>query len=186
MPVPSQKPPLTIEHALLGLIAQHPVHAYDLAHQLAQADGLGLIWRLKQGHLYALLARLEADGLLAGEISLQGTRPPRRVLHVTEAGMVAFRTWSETPVRRARAFRQEFLAKLFFAMNEGPEAEANLCERQRLACEARKAELQTQLTALVVEQIYARRVITFRLAEMDGILAWLDTLITSSLFAFPS
>ena len=56
------KPALGLEHALLGLLRAQPMHAYEMHQQLLRAEALGLVWHLKQGHLYALLANLEVPG----------------------------------------------------------------------------------------------------------------------------
>ena len=53
------KPPLTIEHALLGFLRQRPIHAYQIHQQLLQVEALGPIWHHKQSQLYALLSRPE-------------------------------------------------------------------------------------------------------------------------------
>ena len=83
---PMVKTPLSMEHALLGFVRQRPLHAYEIHQTLAQAEALGLVWHLKQGQTYALLARLEEAGYLAATIEPQDLRPPRKVLHLTPAG----------------------------------------------------------------------------------------------------
>src|SRR5690242_18868036 len=100
-----------MEHALLGLVRSRPMHAYEMYQQLMRApDGqaLGRVWRLKQSHLYALLAKLEAAGYIAATTEPQGTRPPRRMLRLAPAGETAFAEWVVTPVRHGRDFRLEF------------------------------------------------------------------------------
>src|SRR3712207_428899 len=112
---PMVKLPLTLEHALLGFLWQRPMHAYEIHQMLKEARALGLIWHLKQSQLYALLARLEEEGYITSITEPQGTRPPRRVMHLTSQGREAFQRWLVEPVAHGRDFRQEFLAKLFFA-----------------------------------------------------------------------
>src|SRR5262252_750744 len=115
------KPALGLEHALLGLLRAQPMHAYEMHQQLLRAEALGLVWHLKQAHLYALLAKLETAGYVGSTTESQGTRPPRKILHLTPAGAVAFADWVTTPVAHGRDLRLEFLAKLFFAAREGPQ-----------------------------------------------------------------
>jgi PadR family transcriptional regulator AphA len=74
---PMVKLPLTIEHALLGLLRRGPMHAYEMHRMLLQSEALGLVWRLKQSQLYALLGRLEEAGYVAGVVEAQPARPPR-------------------------------------------------------------------------------------------------------------
>src|SRR5690349_7557850 len=104
-----------LECALLGLLRDHPMHAYEMYLQLQRTEQLGLVWHLKQGNLYALLTALEADGLLASTTEPQETRPPRKVLHLTPDGEAAVSHWLALPVQHGRDFRQEFLAKLYLA-----------------------------------------------------------------------
>ena len=75
-----------LEYALLGLLRREPLHAYEMYQRLRRGELLGHIWQLKQSHLYALLARLEEQGLIAGSTALQGARPPRRMLALTAEG----------------------------------------------------------------------------------------------------
>lgn len=162
-----------VEHALLGLLRARPMHAYEMHQQLVQAEALGLVWRLKQGHLYALLARLESAGLIAATTETQGTRPPRRMLALTPAGEEAYAAWLAAPVAHGRDFRLEFLAKLYFAAREGPAAVRALVDRQRAACAGWLAELRAQARAVEAERPYDALVLEFRAGQMAAILPWL-------------
>lgn len=165
--------PVGVEHALLGLLRDRPMHAYEMHQQLVQAEALGLVWHLKQGHLYAMLARLEAAGLIAASTETQGTRPPRRMLALTPAGRAAFTAWLVAPVAHGRDFRLEFLAKLYFAAREGPTAVRALVAGQRAACEGWLAELRTQVREMGAERPYDALVLEFRAGQMEAILPWL-------------
>ena len=171
---PMAKTPLAMEHALLGLVRQHPSHAYEIHQTLSQSEELGLVWRLKQSQTYALLARLEEAGYLASTVELQDLRPPRKVLHLTPVGEVAFARWLVAPVRHGREFRLEFLAKLYFAAREPGTTLATLLAAQRAASEALLAELRDQLATLAADRPYDRLVLQFRLGQLEATLAWLD------------
>ena len=69
---PMTPTPLTIEWSLLGLLRQQPMHGYELHQMLSTAEGLGLIWHLKQSQLYALLERLEERGYLSSTLEQIG------------------------------------------------------------------------------------------------------------------
>ena len=133
----SAPPSVGLEIALLGLLRAHPRHAYEL-HQLLQegVEPLGLIWRLKQSNLYALLAKLEEAGYVASTVELHGTRPPRKILRLTPQGREAFAEWVRNPVEHGRDFRLEFLAKLYFAAQAGASTVRDLLSLQRQACAA--------------------------------------------------
>ncbi|HZG69222.1 MAG TPA: PadR family transcriptional regulator [Herpetosiphonaceae bacterium] len=172
---PMVKTPLTMEHALLGLLVQRPMHAYEMHQILQETRALGLVWHLKQSQLYALLARLEDAGYLTGNTEPQGTRPPRKILHVTPDGRAAFSRWLGTPVAHGRDFRQEFLAKLFFAQAEDPDTVAALLDRQRRECRRWLAELYEKLAERGREHPFDTLVLQFRISQIDAILCWLDT-----------
>ena len=178
LPASVHHTPEGIEHAPLGLLRERPMHAYEMYAQLTHGSGgqaLGQVWRLKQSHLYALLARLEACGYLAGTIESQGTRPPRRVLRLTAAGEAAFAEWVATPVQHGRDFRLEFLAKLYFAERESAMTVENLLARQREACMSWLAGLRAQAGELDTSRRFDRLVVQFRIIQIEAILAWLET-----------
>ena len=171
---PMVKLPLALEHALLGLLREQPMHAYQMYQRLAQAEDLGLVWHLKQSQLYALLARLEDAGYIAATVEPQGSRPPRRMLHLTASGAAALDTWLHTPVAHGREFRQEFMAKLFFAGQDDPPAVGQLIADQRAACRCWLADLHTQADRVGDEGSFAWLVLQFRIANLEAILRWLD------------
>lgn len=169
------KLPLTLEHALLGFVRERPTHAYDIHQRLEQAEALGLVWHLKQSQLYFLLNRLEEAGYLTSTLEPQPNRPPRKILQLTPSGEAAFAHWLTAPVEHGRDFRQEFMAKLFFAQQEGPAALAMLIERQRSACQQWSAELEAQRAASGTARVYDDLVLQFRIGQLAAILSWLDT-----------
>ena len=181
---PMVKLPLTMEHALLGFLRHRPMHAYEMHRLLVNAEALGLVWRLKQSQLYALLGRLEAAGYIASVVEPQPTRPSRKILRLTSSGKAAFERWIATPVEHGRDFRIEFLAKLYFARQDGPEAVRGLIERQRRACQSWLVDLHTQANALRNERPYDWLVLQFRIGQIQAILSWLDT--TEALLETPA
>lgn len=166
--------PLTVEWSLLGLLRQRPMYGYEIYQQLSTAEGLGLVWRLKQSQLYALLAKLERRGYVTHTRVPQESRPPRKVFRLTEAGQDALRAWTEAPVEHGRELRLEFLAKLYFARFAGADAARQLLERQREACRSWRATWQRQAAGLREQQPYAWLVYEFRLGQVQAMLEWLD------------
>jgi DNA-binding PadR family transcriptional regulator len=166
------KAPLTLELALLGFLTAGPMHAYEMHQRLRETDGLALIWRIKLSRLYALLARLEAEGYITAATSVQTARPPRHMLSLTAMGRAVFAEWLTTPVTRLRQLRQVFLAKLYFAMQAGPEAAATLIAGQRRACAVMLEDANRQ--AATATTSYTRRVYRFRAEQAAAALVWLD------------
>ena len=163
-----------MEVALLGLLRAGPAHGYELHQRLRHAEALGLVWHLKQGHLYALLTKLEAAGLLGSSTEPQGIRPPRRVLHLTSAGEELLARWLVTPVEHGRDFRLQFLAKLYFAREAGAATVRLLLERQRVACHQWIYELHQQTRIFGPDRSYERLVLQFRICQLQAIVPWLD------------
>jgi DNA-binding PadR family transcriptional regulator len=163
--------PLGIEHTLLGLLDREPRHGYDLFQELGSREGLASVWRLKQGHLYALLGRLEQEGYIVPTLESQDSRPPRKVYALTELGREAFRAWMETPVTRGRQLRLEFLAKLHFALLESEEAALRLVSAQREACRTWDEAQPVKMAGPVT---FPSLVGSFRASQVQASIAWLD------------
>jgi DNA-binding PadR family transcriptional regulator len=168
------KQPLTIEHALLGFLRQQPMHAYEIHQTLLRAEALGLVWHIKQSLVYVMLERLEAEGYVTTSLEPQGSRPPRKILHLTLAGQQAFERWLVAPVAHGRDFRLEFLAKLYFAGHDDPASAAILIAAQMLACQEWLVDLRAQADALEAARGYDWLVMQFRIGQIEAILAWLD------------
>ncbi len=169
MPSPT---PIPIEYVLLGFVRQQATHGYDIYQQLAGASGLGLVWRPKQSQLYALLNKLETDGLLAATLEYQESRPPRKLFHLTPLGMETFLTWIREPVRHGRHFRLEFLGKLYFAHQEGSDAAATLLHHQKTLCQSWLDREQNTLQHAAAPPSFAYLVHTFRLGQIQAMLTW--------------
>ncbi|MGW8783676.1 PadR family transcriptional regulator [Streptomyces sp. NPDC055796] len=76
---------MALRHAVLAALLDEELSGY----QLAKAFDLGVanFWHALPQQLYAELARLEQDGLIAGREIVQDTRPNKRLFTVTGAGL---------------------------------------------------------------------------------------------------
>lgn len=129
------------------------------------------MWHLKQSQLYALLARHAEAGYVSESLDEQGTRPPRKVMSLTPSGMEAFDNWLVNPVEHGRDFRMEFLAKLSFAHQAGPELARCLIKRQRVACQDWLGDLNAQTAPLDEAHQYDWLVVQFRISQINAILS---------------
>lgn len=171
---PRQQAPLSTEYILLGLVAQGPVHGYDLHKQLATLDGLSAIWHVKQSQLYALLDKLEVMGFLQS-VSTPGVASAlRKQYHLTENGRQAFDTWLVSPVQHGREMRQGFLARLYFARISGVSAVRQLIDAQYRTCLGWQYDIQSELDALSDPASFQRVVNLFRMNQINAMLNWLD------------
>jgi DNA-binding PadR family transcriptional regulator len=173
--MPMIKLPLTIEYGLLGFVRPQPLHGYEIAQRLQATEALGLAWNWKQSQIYAELGRLAQEGYLSSAVETQGTRPPRKVFHLTAAGSAAFADWIARPVPHGRDFQLEFPIKLHFAQQEGNAAALALLDCQQHACRSWLADLRDQDRSDGGDHAYTRLVQQFRLSQVETILAWLAT-----------
>ncbi len=169
---PRSASPLTLEFILLGLVSKKPAHGYELQQELRSLQSLSQVWHIGQPQLYALLDKLERQGLLTGELQPGEGRPDRKVLRLTPAGRQMFDAWLSTPVEHPRDMRQEFLAKLFFARRAGF---ANaLIAWQRELCQKWLDNWTREFEKLHPDQVDERLVFQLRILQVKALLEWLD------------
>lgn len=172
--MPMIRQPLTIEHALLGFVRQQPMYGYEIHQRLLASAELGLVWSIKQSLLYAHLARLEEEGLLRSALEPRGLKPARKMLHLTPAGEIAFLAWVRSPVEHGREVRLEFLAKLYFARQEGTAAAVELTLRQRQVGTTLLEALRAQVAVLEPARSYDWLVLRYRVGQLEAALGWLQ------------
>ena len=173
---PRRSAELSLEFVLLALLEDHPMHGYELYHELCQLNGISLIWNIKQPLLYAILEKLESDGLLSSQLVAGESYPPRKYFHLTETGRSSLEAWMSAPVRRARDIRQEFLARLIVCRRYGKSKVMDLIHAQQRACQAWSDELAAQVPQLDSDHIDEWMVHSFRANRVAGLIAWLDEL----------
>jgi DNA-binding PadR family transcriptional regulator len=99
----------TTEAAVLALLAiEGERSGYDLDKLVQKA--IGHVWRPARTQLYALLPRLESDGLARSRTVTQTGRPDKRLYRLTRAGRTALDAWLTTVEPGAE---EAFLLKLF-------------------------------------------------------------------------
>lgn len=82
-------------------------------YQLAKAFDIGVanFWHALPQQLYAELARLEKEGLVAGRQVVQETRPNKRLFRVTEAGLAELEAFAAAPSKPS-FIRDDLLVKV--------------------------------------------------------------------------
>ncbi|WP_182906017.1 PadR family transcriptional regulator [Microbispora sp. H13382] len=76
---------MALRHAVLAALLDGELSGYQLAK--AFDVGVANFWHALPQQLYAELAKLEQEGLVAGRRVVQETRPTKRLFHVTDAGL---------------------------------------------------------------------------------------------------
>lgn len=165
----------SIELALLGFLRREPMHGYAIHQQLADLAGLGPVWQIKLGRLYALLGKLEEAGHITATTVPQENKPPRKLFHLTDAGRQAFLAWVAQPVQHGRSLRLEFLVKLYFARQEGADVAARLLAAQRRQCRGwLAAEQEIVNEEMANGRRYNLLVHQFRSGQIQAMLDWLE------------
>ncbi len=165
---------MTIEFALLGLLDRAPMHGYELHRAFNSLEGVGLVWSLKLGLLYALLDKLEAAGLVTSSTVAGEASPPRREFTLTPAGRAAYLDWRQAPVSKPREMSHDFLARLYFAGLAGSAPARQLLQRQREACLEWLENLKSQALALSGVHPFETYVFDFRIRHVQAMLDWVE------------
>jgi DNA-binding PadR family transcriptional regulator len=104
---------LSIKHAILGLLAEGPLHGYGL--KAAYEEQLVPGATLNIGQVYPALEKLQQDGHVTAEVVPQSERPDRKVYTLTEAGRRELQSWLASPARPEVDLRNEMYLKLMLA-----------------------------------------------------------------------
>jgi DNA-binding PadR family transcriptional regulator len=129
------------EHAVLGLLAEGPIHGFAISKQLGADSEVGRILTVRRPLVYRALDRLVDGGLAEPIHTEKGESGPNRVIHrVTKSGRRELRTWLESPVEHVRDIRIEFLLKVALILR------ARRSPRSLIT--AQRKSLETKLRAL--------------------------------------
>jgi PadR family transcriptional regulator AphA len=131
------------EYVILGLLENRPMHGYEMFQQF-ESGTLGQIVHLEMSQMYAFLKKLEHLDYIEAQLEPQGTRPPRKVFHLTQLGRNTFLHWLTEPVERPREIRLLFLIKLYFVQRIMPQQSASLVNQQIAACHRFLDHLESQ------------------------------------------
>ncbi|MFE9370129.1 PadR family transcriptional regulator [Streptomyces sp. NPDC006711] len=136
---------MALRHAVLAALLDGEYSGY----QLAKAFDIGVanFWHALPQQLYAELARLEKDGLVAGRQVVQETRPNKRVFRVTDAGRAELETFAAAPAKPS-FIRDDLLVKVHSADRVGTTAVIGQLEERALAADARIELLDALLRQL--------------------------------------
>ena len=167
------------ENLLLGLLAEQPMHGYELAQLMIDDETLRTIWHLKRSEVYFLLRKLAAQGHIAEMTDpeesptlrkRQVAGPPRQIYAATPAGRAALDAWLIEPVASPRDLRAAFLAKLYLARRRDLGMALALLEKQ---CQVLR-KWQERLRGTAPAEPFLILVHKLRLAQVEAALAALD------------
>ena len=159
------------EYVVLGALIAAPRHGYEIKQFLGST--LESTLRVSTSQLYALLKRLEQEGLLQGNLETQETRPSKRVLTLTDDGKDIFSDWLHSPTMHVRDFRMEFMTKLFFFFHYAMPGAEKLVDAQVSLIKTRMEEIRDQSEKNT--DPFKILVFEYRIQMMEGIYSWLST-----------
>jgi len=107
---------MSVRNAILGLLAQKPLHGYLLRSAFEALVGGEDYWDVKPAQVYTTLARLEEGGLVRRESVQQDMGPEKRIYAITEAGLSELAAWFRTGSAEGHR-KDEFFVKLMLSMN---------------------------------------------------------------------
>ena len=108
------------EYAVLGVLAEHPVHGFAISKALAPAGQVGRVLTVRRPLIYRALDRLVEAGLAAAVHTEPGDAGPERIIHrITPTGKRRLKGWLAEPVQHIRDMRIEFQLKLTLLSRSG-------------------------------------------------------------------
>jgi PadR family transcriptional regulator, regulatory protein AphA len=125
--------------------------------------------------VYALLSRLERDGLITHQRHTQEKRPDRKIFTLTSQGKKTFKDWVSRPVPHVRDLRLEFLCKLHFARELGRGREFRLITAQLAILEDTSQKVRSKREA--IETFLEQQALQFRLSQTEAAMTWLKGLL---------
>ncbi|MEU9254622.1 PadR family transcriptional regulator [Streptomyces sp. NPDC048270] len=132
---------MALRHAVLAALLEGEFSGYQLAKVFDVS--VANFWHALPQQLYAELAKLEKEGLVAGRQVVQETRPNKRLFHVTDAGRAVLEEFAAAAAKPS-VIRDDLLVKVQTADLIGTRPVIEQLEARALAAEA-KIELLDSL-----------------------------------------
>jgi DNA-binding PadR family transcriptional regulator len=165
---------VSIKFAILGLLADRPLHGYEL--KSAYEVELVPESQLNVGQVYTTLDRLSRDGLVAHDVVRQSERPDKKVYALTRDGRKELKEWLATPSQLDLDLRNETFLKLMLARRLKWPDPLGVLSVERRACFERLHEVTTARARLGTDPKLVPTALLLDLASLrlDAYLKWLD------------
>jgi len=106
---------MSVRNAILGLLADHPRHGYELRAAFEAIVGGEEVWAVKPAQVYTTLGRLEESGLVTRGAVEQDGGPEKRIYSLTAEGRAELAAWFANGVSDEHQ-RDEFFIKLMLSL----------------------------------------------------------------------
>jgi DNA-binding PadR family transcriptional regulator len=165
---------MPVRHAVLGLLAQHPRHGYELRAAFEAVAGGEENWDVKPAQIYTTLSRLEKSGLVAQDSVAQNGGPEKHIYSITSAGRAVLVEWFTTGIEREHQ-RDEFFLKLMLSLVSGQVNPRVLLQNQRTQLYQEMHAITTQRSGLDPKTELARILLLDKaLMHLEADLRWID------------
>lgn len=165
--------PLSVKHAILGLLAGRPLHGYELKGGFEE---LVPTTEINVGQVYTTLDRLSRDRLVTYEVVNQAERPDKKVYALTEEGRKELKEWLATPSTVDLNLRNETFLKLMLARRLRGADPLKVLAVERRASFERLHEV-TQAKALAEQEgtaWHTSLLLDLAALRLEAFLKWLD------------
>jgi DNA-binding PadR family transcriptional regulator len=115
---------MSIRHAILGLLSQHPRHGYELRTAFHALVGGEQVWDVKPAQIYTTLSRLEDAGYVMQAGTEQDGGPEKHIYSLTPQGQAELSRWYFAGVPDEYQ-RDEFFLKLLLSLAQNESASAS-------------------------------------------------------------
>jgi DNA-binding PadR family transcriptional regulator len=169
---------MSVRHALLGLLAQHPRHGYELHSRFLAVVGGEQNWDLKPAQVYTTLARLEEAGMVTVESTEQDAGPEKRIYVLTPVGEAELTQWLHEPLQ-AEPSRETFFLKLMIAIGGEVVDPIEVIHTQRAALYQRLHQVTLLRSQIDPAQSLAQVLLYDQsVMHLEADLRWLDMMET--------
>ncbi len=165
---------MSVRHAVLGLLAQHPRHGYELRAAFEAVVGGEENWDVKPAQIYTTLTRMEKAGLVTEQSIEQDGGPEKRIYAITKAGYQALQQWF-TEGTTLDHQRDEFFVKLMLGLVSQAADPYEVIQIQRTHLFTELHAVTAQRTRLDASRELARLLLLDKVAmHLEADLRWLD------------
>ena len=164
---------MSLKYGVLGLLAQEPLHGYEVKNRFESM--LGGTWEVNVGQIYTTLQRLERDGLVR-PVGARGDRG-KLLYELSQAGRKALVEWLAQADSGPQQLHEDIYVKLLLATRVANGGLPALLGRQKRAYLQRLRDLnQLEERARRDGRIDLARLVRGALLHTEADIKWIDEL----------
>jgi DNA-binding PadR family transcriptional regulator len=163
--------------AVLGVVAEAPVHGFAVAALLAPTGSLGQVWKVPRPVVYRELTRLTQLGLVVESTTQRSDQgPARTIMSITPDGDRAVQQWLGEPVEHARDARSLLMLKLALLDRSGRGLRELLLAQRAVLIPTLTSRQEWRDSASGFERLLAQ----WRFASSSAVLQFIDAALADA------